>query len=51
LGISKKKAFYKKRSKKERFHLYLGEYMWRFNNQKLSLKEKEEKIWQIVMKK
>jgi transposase-like protein/ribosomal protein S27AE len=47
----KKKLFTKRGVRKERFHLYLGEYMWRFNNQKLSLKEKEEKIWQIVMKK
>jgi len=49
-GYLKRKLFTKGGIRKERLHLYLGEYVWRFNNRKLSLKEKEEKIWKLIMK-
>jgi len=50
-GYLKRKLFTKAGIRKERLPLYLGEYVWRFNNRKLNLKEKEERIWQLIMKK
>lgn len=50
-GYLKRKLFTKGGIRKERLPLYLGEYVWRFNNRKLNLKEKEERIWQLIMKK
>jgi transposase-like protein/uncharacterized Zn finger protein (UPF0148 family) len=34
--------------RKEKFPLYLGEYVWRFNHRKESLKEKEEKVFNLL---
>jgi len=47
----KRKLFIKGGIRKEKLPLYLGEYVWRFNNRELNLKEKEERIWQLIMKK
>jgi hypothetical protein len=34
--------------RKNKIHLFLGEYVWRFNNRKKDLKEKEEKIFHLL---
>ena len=34
--------------RKEKFPLYLGEYVWRFNYRKESVKEKEEKLFNLL---
>jgi uncharacterized Zn finger protein (UPF0148 family) len=34
--------------RKEKFPLYLGEYVWRFNHRKEGLKEKEERLFNLL---
>ena len=34
--------------RKEKFPLFLGEYVWRYNNRKLTLKEQEEKLIKLA---
>jgi len=34
--------------RKEKLPLYLGEYVWRFNHRKESLKEKEERLFNLL---
>jgi len=43
-GYLKRKLAAKGGTRKERLHLYLGEYVWRYNYRKLNFKEQENKL-------
>jgi ribosomal protein S27AE len=47
-GYLKKKLAAKGGVRKEKFPLFLGEYVWRYNNRKLTLKEQEEKLKKLT---
>jgi transposase-like protein len=49
-GYLKMKLSEKGGIRKERLPFYLGEYCWRFNNRKKSLKEKEKILLDIILK-
>lgn len=49
-GYLKRRLFSKGGIKKEKLPLYLAEYSWRYNNRKLSLKEKKERLVKILSK-
>ena len=48
-GYLKRKLSSKGGVRKEKLPLYLGEYAWRYNHKKLTLKEQEEKIWKLLI--
>ena len=47
-GYLKRKLTGKGGIRKERLHLYLGEYSWRYNHRKLSLKEQEKRLHSLL---
>ncbi len=47
-GYLKRKLSAKGGIRKEKLPLYLGEYTWRYNNQKLTLKEQEERLMNLI---
>lgn len=47
-GYLKRGLFLKAGIRKEKFPLYLAEYVWRFNHRKLTLKEKEDILFKLI---
>lgn len=47
-GYLKRKLAAKGGIRKERLHLYLGEYVWRYNHRKLNFKEQEKRLITIL---
>ena len=50
-GYLKRKLSSKGGIRKEKLPLFLGEYVWKYNNRKLTLKEQKEKLLSLVYKK
>jgi len=49
-GYLKRKLSAKGGIRKERLPIYPGEYVWRFNHRKLSLKEQENLLYKLISK-
>jgi len=49
-GYLKRKLSAKGGIRKEKLHLYLGEYVWRYNHRKLSFKEQEKLLFKLLSK-
>ena len=49
-GYLKRKLSAKGGIRKEKLPIYLGEYVWRFNHRKLSLKEQEKLLYKLISK-
>jgi len=49
-GYLKRKLAAKSEIRKEKLPLYLGEYVWRCNHRKLSLKEQENLLFTLFFK-
>lgn len=49
-GYLKRKLANKGGIRKERLHLYLGEYVWKYNHRKLSFKEQENLLFKLIFK-
>lgn len=49
-GYLKRKLSAKGGIRKEKLHLYLGEYVWRYNHRKLSFKERENLLFKLIIK-
>ena len=49
-GYLKRKLSAKGGIRKARLHLYLGEYVWRYNNRNLNLKEQEKYLLKLLKK-
>jgi len=49
-GYLKRKLVSKGGIRRERLHLYLAEYVWRYNNRKLSNEQKVKKIIGLLKK-
>lgn len=49
-GYLKRKLAAKGGIRKSRLHLYLGEYVWRYNHRSLSLKEQEKLLYKLIIK-
>lgn len=47
-GYLKRKLFLRAGIRKEKFPLYLAEYVWRFNHRKFTLKEKEDILFKLI---
>jgi transposase len=47
-GYLKRKLTAKGGIRKEKLHLFLGEYVWRFNHRNLSLKEQENRLFMLL---
>ena len=48
-GYLKRKLSAKGGIREERLHLYLGEYVWRYNHRKLSFKERENLLFKLII--
>lgn len=48
-GYIKRKLAAKGGIRKEMLPLYLGEYVWRYNHRKLSLKEQENRLFELIL--
>lgn len=48
-GYLKRKLAAKGGIRRERLPFYLGEYVWRFNHRKLSLKEQENRLFNLIL--
>jgi hypothetical protein len=48
-GYLKRKLTAKGGIRKEKMPLYLGEYVWKYNHRKLSLKEQEKILLNLVL--
>jgi len=49
-GYLKRKLAAKGGIRREKLHLYLGEYVWRYNHRKLSFKEQEKLLFKLIIK-
>lgn len=49
-GYLKRKLSAKGGIRRKKLHLYLGEYVWRYNHRKLNFKEREKRLFKIVFK-
>jgi len=49
-GYLKRKLSARGGIRKEKLHLYLGEYVWRYNHRKLSFKERENLLFKLLIK-
>jgi len=47
-GYLKRKLAAKGGVRREKFHLYLGEYVWRYNHRKLNFKEQEKLLYKLI---
>lgn len=48
-GYLKRKLSAKGGIRKEKLHLYLGEYVWRYNHRKLNFKERENLLFKLII--
>jgi len=49
-GYLKRKLSAKGGIRREKLHLYLGEYVWRYNHRKLTFKEREKLLFKLISK-
>jgi transposase-like protein len=49
-GYLKRRLAAKGGIRKTRLPIYLGEYVWRYNHKKLSLKEQEKRLFKLIIK-
>jgi len=49
-GYLKRKLSAKGGIRRKKLHLYLGEYVWRYNHRKLSFKERENLLFKLLIK-
>ena len=48
-GYLKRKLSAKGEIRRKKLHLYLGEYVWRYNHRKLSFKERENLLFKLII--
>ncbi len=48
-GYLKRKLAAKGGIRREKLHLFLGEYVWRYNHRKLSFKERNNLLFKLII--